>query len=287
MNLELFIAKRIHFNREGERKVTPPAIKLAIIGIALGLAVMILSVAIIIGFKKEIRNKVIGFGSHIRITNFDSNNSFETPPLAVNDSLLEVLKSFPGIQHVETFATKPGILKTDSDFEGIVLKGVNTDYEWSFFEKNLIAGNILQINPDKNSTDVIISRYLSNRIGLKIGDEFLTYFIQENVRARKFTITGIYDTGFQYYDKLFIISDIKQVQRLNNWDKEQVSGLELIVSNYNQLDEITSELYFYMAEKNDLKGNNFYVESIKDINPMIFNWLEVLDINVIVILILT
>ncbi|MCD8042338.1 MAG: ABC transporter permease [Tannerellaceae bacterium] len=286
MNLELFIARRIHFNKEGDRQVTPPAVKLAIIGIALGLAVMILSVAIIIGFKKEVRNKVIGFGSHIQISNFDSNTSYETIPVAISDTLLQELKDYPGIRHVESFATKPGILKTDNDFEGIVLKGVDTDYDWSFFRTNLVEGDILTIDPDKNSTGVIISRHLSDRVNLKIDESFLTYFIQDEVRARKFTVTGIYDTGFLDYDKIFVIADIKQVRRLNGWDNDEASGLEILVDNYNDLDGLTYELYVYMSEKHDRHGNGFYVESIKDMNPMIFNWLDVLDLNVIVILIL-
>ena len=155
MNLELFIAEKIHFSKEGDREVTPPAVRIAMIGIALGLAVMILSVAIVIGFKKEVRNKVIGFGSHIQITNFDSNSSYESQPIAVSDTLLNALDAFPGIRHVEKFATKLGILKTDQDFQGIVLKGVDTDYDWTFFKDNLKEGEIFTIQPDKNSTDVI------------------------------------------------------------------------------------------------------------------------------------
>lgn len=286
MSLELFIARRIHFSKEGDRKVTSPAVRIAIIGIALGLAVMILSVAIVIGFKKEVRNKVIGFGSHIQITNFDSNSSYESTPIAISDTLLQNLRAFPGIRHVESFATKPGILKTENDFQGIVLKGVDTDYDWTFFRNNLKEGNILSIDPDKNSTDVIISRYLADLLQLNVGDSFLTYFVQDNVRARKFHITGIYETGFLDYDKLFVIADIKQIRRLNGWEKDQVSGLELFVDNYDNLDQISEDLYFDLAEKQDRNGNTFYARSIKELNPMIFNWLDVLDINVVVILVL-
>ena len=257
MNLELFIAKKIHFSKEGDREVTPPAVRIAMIGIALGLAVMILSVAIVIGFKKEVRNKVIGFGSHIQITNFDSNSSYESQPIAVSDTLLNALDAFPGIRHVEKFATKLGILKTDQDFQGIVLKGVDTDYDWTFFKDNLKEGEIFTIQPDKNSTDVIISKYLSDLLGLKVGDSFLTYFVQDDVRARKFTITGIYETGFLDYDKMFVIADIKQV---------------------------AEDIYFDLTERQDRNGNTFYARSIKELNPMIFNWLDVLDINVVVIL---
>lgn len=286
MNLELFIARKIHFSKEGDRKVTSPAVRIAMIGIALGLAVMILSVAIVVGFKKEVRNKVIGFGSHIQITNFDNNSSYESTPIAVSDTLLEELQAFPGIRHVEAFATKTGILKTDSDFQGIVLKGVDANFDWTFFQKNLKEGEVFTIHPDTMTTDVLISQYLANLLTLKAGDSFLTYFVQDDVRARKFRITGIYETGFVDYDKLFVIADIKQIRRLNGWDKDQVSGLELVVDNYDHLDQTAEEMYFNLAEKKDRIGNTYYTRSVKELNPMIFSWLNVLDINVVVILIL-
>lgn len=286
MNLELFIARRIHFSKEGNRQVTPPAVRIAIVGVALGLAVMILSVAIVIGFKKEVRNKVIGFGSHIQITNFDNNSSYETTPIAVSDSLLQALQEFPGIKHIEGYATKMGILKTDSDFQGVVLKGIDTDYDWSFFRNNLKEGELLTIDPKKTSTDVIISRYLSDLLGLKLGDSILTYFVQEDVRARKLNIAGIYETGFMDYDKLFVLADIKQIRRLNGWEKDEVSGLELLVDDYDKLDQIAEDLYFNLVEKQDRHGNTYFTRSIKEMNPMIFNWLDVLDVNVVVILIL-
>lgn len=286
MNLELFIAKRIYFSKEGERKATPPVVRIAMVGIALGLAVMILSVAIVIGFKKEIRNKVIGFGSHIQITNFDNNTSYESTPVAVSDTLLNHLKSFPGITHVESFATKPGILKTDTDFQGIVLKGVDDNYDWTFFRNNLKEGEIPVFDKDKTSTDVLISRYLANMLGLKVGDSFLTYFVGENIRPRKFHITGTYETGFVDYDKIFVMADIRQTRRLNDWDADEVSGLELQVDNYDHLDQIAEDLYFDIAEKQDRNGNSYYTRSVKEMNPMIFDWLDVQDINVVVILIL-
>lgn len=286
MNLELFIARKIHFSKQGERQATPPAIRIAMIGIALGLAVMILSVAIVIGFKKEVRNKVIGFGSHIQITNFDNNSSYQTMPIAVSDSFLVALKERSGIRHVETFATKPGILKTETDFQGIVLKGVDRQYDWSFFQKNLKEGEVFQLDSAKRSSDVIISRYLSDLVGLKVGDFFLTYFVEEDVRARKFHITGIYETGFADYDKLFVIADIRQVKRLNGWSDDQVSGVELLVDDYGQVDSLAENLYFELMDKQDREGNTYYVRSIKELSPMIFSWLEVLDINVVVILVL-
>jgi len=286
MNLELFIARKIHFTKKDGKKATPPAVRIAMIGIALGLAVMMLSIAIIVGFKKEVRNKVVGFGSHIQVTSFDRNASYETSPVAINDSLLFSLKSYPGIKHAEVFATKPGILKTENNFQGIVLKGVDTDYDWSFFQSNLKEGTVPIFNSDKASTDVIISRELCNMLDLKLEDSFITYFIQNEVRARRFNITGIYETGFQDYDKLFVVADIKQVKRLNGWNNNEVSGIELYVNDYNNLDAIADSLYFSLSETRDANGNLLYIRSVKELNPMIFGWLDVLDMNVIVILII-
>ncbi|MDR0747980.1 MAG: ABC transporter permease [Tannerellaceae bacterium] len=285
-NFELFIAKRIHFSKEGGQQVTPPAVRIAMTGISLGLAVMILSIAIIIGFKKEVRNKVIGFGSHIQLTNFDSNTSYESTPVAISDTLMGELYAYPGIRHVEPYATKPGILKTETDFQGIILKGVDDQFDWTFFRNNLKEGELFTIDPEKNTTDVIISRYLANLLQLTVGDSFLSYFVQEDIRARRFTITGIYETGFTDYDELFVICDIKQVRRLNGWDNDQASGLELLVDDYEKLDQTAEDLFFYMAEKTDRLGNTYFVRSVKDLNPMIFNWLDILDMNVVIIIII-
>lgn len=284
MNVELFIARRIHFSTGGGKQVTPPAVRLAMAGIALGLAVMILSVAIVIGFKKEVRNKVIGFGSHIQLTNFDNNASYETQPVAVSDTLKELLYSVPGVRHVQPFATKPGILKTDEDFQGIVLKGVDENFDWSFFSRNLKEGSVFTVTPEKSTTEVLVSQALADLLHLRVGDSFLTYFVQDDVRARKFRISGIYETGFVDYDKLFVLTDIKQIRKLNGWDADQASGVELLVSDYDRLDEITEAVDVTVGETPDRSGNTFYVRSVKELNPMIFNWLDVLDMNVVIIL---
>ena len=290
-NFELFIARKVHFGQtSGKRQALPPAVRIAIIGIALGLATMILSVAIITGFKKEVRNKVIGFGAHIQITNFDSNTSYATTPIMVSDTLLQELQSFPGIQHVEQFATIPGLLKTENNAQGVVLKGIDEHFDWTFFRENLKEGNILTVCPDTTSTDVLISRYLANLLELQCGDNFPVYFLQNfelsQARGRRFTICGIYETGFIDYDKIFVYADIKQVRRLNGWEDDAVSGLALFVSDYNHLDETADQLYFHMIEKQDREGNTYYVQSVKELNPMIFNWLGALDLNVVIILVL-
>jgi lipoprotein-releasing system permease protein len=283
---EFFIARRIYLNKEGEKDVSPPAIRVAIISMALGLTVMILSVAIVIGFKKEVRNKVIGFGSHIQVTNFDSNTSYETHPVVVNDTLLHIIRQIPNVGHIQPFATKPGIIKTEKDFLGVILKGIDENYDWDFFRQNLTEGDVLTISPDSMTNRVVISKNIADKLNLKWGDSFVTYFVQEPLRARKYTIAGIYQTHFADYDKLFILADIKQIRRLSGWDNDQVSGLEILVKNYDQLDETTMQLYYELQGRTDRLENSFYTRSIKQMNPMIFEWLNVLDMNVVVILIL-
>lgn len=288
MNFELFIARRIHFSKErgDSRRVTPPAVRIAVAGIALGVAMMILSVAIVVGFKQEVRNKMVGFGSHIRVSNFDSNSSYETVPIFVGDSLKSLLSALSGIRHVETFATKPGILKTETDFQGIVLKGIDVEYDWTFFRKHLKEGELFSIDTGKVTNDVLISQQLADMLRLRCGDSFHAYFVQDEVRARKFRICGIYDTGFTDYDKLFVLTDIKHIRRLNGWEADAVSGLELQVDDYDDLDEVAAAVDDRLLNRRDRKGNIFYVRSIKELNPMIFSWLDVLDLNVVVILVL-
>lgn len=286
MNSEFFIAKRIYYNNEGEKIISSPALRIAVISIALGLIIMILAVGIVIGFKKEVRNKVVGFGSHIQITNFNSNTLYENYPIAIDEYVLEKLRENSNIHHIQSFINKPAIIKTDSDFQGVVLKGVDENFDWVFFKENLVEGEILNITPDSLSTQVIISKSILDKLNLSLGESFICYFIQEPVRARKFQIAGVYQSNFSEYDQLFILSDIKQLRRLNNWDNDMVSGLELLLYNYEELDNTLEEVYFEFNTYTDRLDNHFYSRSIKQINPMIFAWLDVLDTNVVVILIL-
>jgi lipoprotein-releasing system permease protein len=287
MNVALFIAKRIYKgDKKNDKRVSSPAIRIAIAGIALGLAVMIVSVCIIVGFKKEVRAKVIGFGSHIQISAFESNETYEQTPIAVSDTILAQLKANPAISHVQEYISKPGIIKTDEDFMGVVLKGVSEDYDWQFFRKNLLEGNVIDANDTTSGNQAIISREIANKLQLKLGDDFTCYFVQEPVRARRFKITGIYETNFENYDKLYILTEKDVLARLNNWDDDMVSGIEVLVKDYDKLDETALDLYYDMSEHEDRLGNVFYARSIKEISPMIFNWLDLLDMNVWVILIL-
>jgi len=287
LNLELFIAKRIHFSKnKGEKKASSPAIKIAIAGVAIGLAAMILALSIVIGFKKEVRNKVVGFGSHIQITNLQNNSSYETLPISISPEIREELQNTEGIKHVQAFSTKPGIIKTDSSFQGVILKGVGKDYDWDFFKQNMIDGAIINPDDTTHQNQAILSKNIADKLELKTGDSFICYFVAENVRFRKFYISGIYSTNFEDYDKLFVVTDIELIRKLNDWDEDEASGIELLVTNYDKLDEIQQNVFMEMMVYRDRKDNTLLTRSIKELNPMIFNWLELLDMNVVVIIIL-
>ncbi len=285
MNFEFNIAKRIHFQKKGKKNVSRPAVKIATLGVAVGVAVMIVAVAVVIGFKKEIRKKTIGFGSHIQITNFDNNNSYEMQPISMPDSLLHQIKNINGVKSVQRFITKAGIIKTDNDFQGMILKGIGDEYDWQFFKENLVEGDILS-NKKKSKNEAVISKSLASKLKLKIGDSFFTYFMQERLRTRKFTIKGIYSTNFSEYDDLFILTDIKTCQKLNNWNDSLYSGLEVNLHRFSALDSVYTNLYFNIANQFDEQGNGYAVQTIEQLNPQIFGWLSLLDMNVWVILIL-
>jgi len=282
MNIEYFIAKRIHF-RQDRKNVSRPAVRIAILGIAIGLNVMLVAMSVVLGFKQEIRNKTIGFGGHIQITNFDSNNTYEMMPVVLSDSLKEVVKNIPGVQHIQAFGTKPGIIKTKEHFQGIVLKGIDHDFDWSFFSKNMTQGAILN-STDSTQNQIIISEYLSKLLGIELGESFFTYFVGHEVRARKFIVSGIYSSNFVEYDKLFLLTDIRHIRQLNNWESNEVSGYEILINNYNKLEDISDQVYFSTANIIAEDGSSLYTQNIRDMKPQIFAWLDLLDINVWVIL---
>ena len=286
MSLSLFIARRLYRDTDGGKQVSRPAVLIAMVGIAIGLAVMIITVAVVIGFKGEVRNKVTGFGSHIQISNFDAVRSFETHPVVVSDSMMAALSVYPDVKHVQRYSTKPGMIKTDDAFQGMVLKGVGPEFDASFFRSNLIEGDIPVFSDSVATNQVVISKALSDKLKLKLGDKIYTYYIQDNVRVRPLTIKGIYQTNFSEYDNLFLLTDLYTVNRLNNWKPEQVSGVELQVNDYDRLESITYEVAESTDNRADKYGGVYFVQNIEQLNPQIFEWLGLLDLNVWVILIL-
>lgn len=278
MNLSLFIAKRIIF--DANRTFSKLIVRIAILGITLGLAVMILAIAIVKGFKSEIREKVRGFSGDIQIAKLDLNSSFENTPFSMSDSLFRKIAGEPEIEWIQSFATKPGIINTNEEIEGVVLKGVAPDYNWTYFKKILISGQPIDFSDSlKSRTQILISKYTANRLKLKVGDDFLMYFIENSLRKRKFQIVGIYELGVDEVDKLYVIGDINLIRNLNNWGQKEVGGYELRVSKFDQLDEIEARVY-------EALGMNLKSYTIKQYYPAIFDWLSLLDVNTQVILIL-
>jgi lipoprotein-releasing system permease protein len=286
LKAENFIANRLISPKEGKGSLSRPFIRIATIAIALSLAVMIISVAILTGFKNEIAEKTIGFGSHIQILNFDRNLSFETVPISSKQEFLPQLKEIKGIRHIQVFAVKPGIIKTDTDIQGVVLKGVGLDFDWSFFQKTLKEGEILSLNDSVSSNGAIISRTTASLLRLKIGDTFDMFFVQEPPRVRRFTVEGIFDSQMSEFDRLFVLCDLRHIQRLNGWESDQVTGFEILIDNFNNIESVTWEVEDIVAFTFLSDGSRLRVQSIIEKHPQIFDWLGLQDLNVIILLVL-
>lgn len=246
----------------------------------LGLAIMILAIAIVKGFKTEIREKVRGFSGDIQISKLDLNTSYENTSFSMSDSSFQKILKQDGIEFMQSFATKPGIINTNEEVEGVVLKGVDKNYNWEYFRKILITGTVIDFSDTlKSRTQILISKYTADRLKLKVGDDFLMYFIENSLRKRKFQIVGIYDLGVEEVDKLFVIGDIGLIRSLNKWSPSDVGGYELRVKDFDRLDEIEAKVY----EDLDIELKSY---TIKQYYPTIFEWLSLLDVNTQVILIL-
>jgi lipoprotein-releasing system permease protein len=252
----------------------------------MGLAVMILAVAILTGFKQQIREKVVGFGSHIQIMNFDSNISFETTPISDTQEFIPKIKQIPGIAHVEVFATKAGIIRTDEDIQGVVLKGIGSDFDWSYFKSNMVDGSVFTVSDTGRTDKVIISKKIADMLRLKTGDSFAMLFIQDPPRMRKFTISGIYETSLEEFDKMYVYCDIGHIRKLNGWDDDQVSGFEIFIHDFDKLDEMTAEVRDAIGYKISEEETKFKVTNIRIRYPQIFDWLNFQDVNVIIIILL-
>ncbi len=287
MNIERFIAKRIISADKTTNRFSMPIVRISVMAIALGLAVMILTVAIITGFKDEIQNKLIGVVAHIQITNYDANTSDEPSPINMNQTFVVQLKKNKEIKHIQLYANKSGILKTDTENEGIVLRGVGKDYDWNFIQQNLKSGSVFNAN-DSLSKDIILSKYFGDKLNLKLGDKVVIHFITKKTdditiryipRAKTFFIKGFYETGMEDIDKNLAIVDIRHIQKLNYWKDDQIAGFEVAVKDYHHIDKMVEEV-------NDSIGNGLIAESVKERNQTIFSWLELQDINAIIIIIL-
>ncbi|WP_276910251.1 ABC transporter permease [Hallella colorans] len=287
MNFPLFIARRIYGNHHNERKVSRPAIVIAVAGIAIGLMVMIVSISVVLGFKHSIQNKVIGFGSHIQVTNFMSQMSANDYPIVIDDSMMNVIKKMPGVKHVERYAYKQGILKTDHDFLGVTFKGVGQEFDSTFIHHSMVEGSIPTFSDSVSSNRILISKIMADKLNLKCGEKIFAYFIdQSGVRMRRLTIQGIYQTNLNQYDESICFADLYTVVKLNGWNADQTSGAEVSLTDFNELDQTEKNFIKTINRTTDKYGETYASQTIRDANPQIFNWLDLLDVNVVIIIVL-
>lgn len=288
MNFVVFVAKRLFKNHENRKGASQLAVNIATGGVAIGIAVMIISVCVVLGFKQEIKDKLIGFGSHIQIQNYQSLISSESYPIAVNDSLLRIVRSTPNIAHWERTCYKAGILKTEEQFKGILLKGVAEEFDTTFIHKSLISGSLPRFNDQKASNEILISETAAKEMKLHTGDKISAYFFDNGIRARRFLVKGIYRTNLAELDNNIILTDLYTCNRLNGWQKNQCSSLNLTLSDYSKLKETTQKLAKRINVElgSDIYGASFTTMSIEDLYPELFTWLDLLNTNVWVILIL-
>ena len=286
MNLPYFIAQRLIKGRTKGTSFSKPINVIAVIGISLGLAVMILAVAILTGFKQQIREKVIGFGSHIQIVNYDSNYSLETAPISEGQDFIPRIEKIPGIRHIQVFATKAGIIKTDEEIQGVYLKGVGSDFDWNYFNSCMVDGEVFHVTDTMRTDKVIISKKISDMLRLKTGDSFAMYFIQDPPRQRKFTVSGIYETSLEEFDKVYVFCDIGHIKRLNSWEDDQVSGFEVFIDDFDRLDQMTAAVIDAVGYRVVEDEEKFKVVSVRQKYPQIFDWLNFQDVNVVIIILL-
>ncbi len=269
---EIFIANKLIRERKRGRR-TRPVVRISVLAIALSCAVMILTAAVVRGFKEEISNKVIGFGSHIQISHYESRNAYETKPINENEEI-EALVQMENVSHIQRFVTKAGILKKDGNIQANILKGVDEDFDWSFFNDQMIEG---EAGIEQSNNEIILSSKSARALNVRAGDDILLYFIQDPPRVRKLTVKGIYETGFGQFDELIALTDIALLQKINSWTSDEVSGYEVAVKDLDDIEETNNEVYMSIP-------HNLNSMTIFEKHPDIFNWLELQNVNFIIIL---
>lgn len=285
MNLPLYIARKIYADTDDRHKVSKPAMRIAIAGVAIGLAVMIVSVSVVFGFKHTIQDKVIGFGGHIQVADFMTLQNQEQYPIQMGDSMLRVIRAIPGVSHVQRFAMKQGILKTDSDFLGVAFKGIGADYDTTFIHQHMVEGSIPHFSDSASTNSILVSQRMADMLHLKTGGRVFAYFIdQQGVRARRFTIAGIYRTNLTQYDRTICFTDLHTAVKLNGWESDQVTGAEVTVADLDRLNEVENLFIDRVNRSVDRYGATYTSKTIQEINPQIFHWLNLLDLNVWIIL---
>ncbi|PHR72187.1 MAG: transmembrane permease [Lutibacter sp.] len=283
MNYELFIAKRIIAAKEHKGSISSPIIKIAIVAIALGIIIMMIAIATSVGLQEKIRDKISGFNGHIQLTNFDTNNSEITlTPISTEQDFYPNFISVEGVKKVQVYATKAGIIRTKKNWEGVVMKGVGVDYDWTFFKDYLVEGRLPSYS-EKRSLEVLLSQHIADRMQFKVGDEFNTLFLKEDANKlpsiRVFKLVGIYNSGFQDFDESIMIGDIKQIQRLNKWKENEVGGFEIYIEDFDKIEEKGDLIYTEIPP-------NINAQTITNKFPGIFEWIKLFDTNTLIIIII-
>ena len=286
MNFPLFIAKRIYNDPGDKQKVSRPAIRIATIGVAIGLAVMIVSVSVVLGFKHTIRDKAIGFGSHITVAEFSTINGINQYPICMDDSMVNLLRKINGVKHVQRFAMTQGILKTENDFLGVMFKGVDEQFDTTFVHQYLVEGTIPTFSGTSSKQQILISKLMADKLQLHAGQSVYAYFINNNVRARKFTIAGIYQTNLKKYDEVICFTDLYTAVKINGWEPDQATGAELTVNDFEKIDQTEETIIALVNRTKDKYHHTYSSATVQESNPQIFSWLNLLDLNVWIILVL-
>lgn len=284
MNLELFLARRLYSTRKGGRRISRPAVAIAQWGVAVGTLVMFVSICIIVGFKQQIRDKVIGFGGHIQVMSYEALSDGATPVRA-DSAFLEELLSVDGVEHVQPFAVKPGMVVGNDEYEGILLKGVGCDYDLAFVKDNVIDGELPVWSNDRPSNAVALSRSTAGKLRVNVGDKVNVYFLQDGIKARRMTVDAIYETHLSELDDIMALTDVYTVRRLNGWGSDEFTGVELTVNDYDMVDFVSVGVN-EVVERNNSYGGSLYAPTIDELYPSLFTWLSVLDQTVWLILIL-
>ena len=281
-----FVAKRLFAQGGSSGRASRLATGIATVGVAIGLAVMLVSVSIVLGFQKEVQDKVLGFGAHIKVLNYKSIGQQEFSPIVIDDSITSKLQAIPNVASVARFCIKPGMLKTDANFKGIAIQGIGGDYDQSFISSHLVKGEIPEFTDSVSSGKLVISQAMAREMQVDTGQEIYAYFFEKTVRARKFTVAGIYQTNLTDFDKNFAYTDLCTIHRLLGWDSQQYAGAEIRLKDFERLDETLMDVINKVNHKQDAYGNYYSSLTIRQEHPQIFGWLQLLDMDIVVILIL-
>lgn len=280
------MARRMFSHQEAAGKVSRPAITISTLGVAIGVAVMLISVSVALGFQREVQAKLLGFGAHIQVFSYESLGAEEMKPIVLDSAMVQRVERIPGVSHVQRFCLKPGMLKTDDSFRGVVFRGVGQEYDTRFLKEHLVDGELPRLSDSVSSGSLLVSQQLARQLHLEVGSSVYAYFFEKSVRARRFRVSGIYCTHLTDFDSQIVFTDLHTVHALLGWDTYQYSGAEVLTSDFSRLDEVGQRVVKAVNKRQDAYGAQYTSMTIRELYPHVFAWLHLLDLDVWVILIL-